>query len=813
MKLQTKTIVVPTAIMVLIFLAKGMLFIWLIEKQLSATHHQEMARLVLAESRQLATNLELIISTQEPADAIFGLEAKDDGIAKAMMQSFRPLGLSEAIFVDKAGKVIHPPTAVLPEGLEERLSKTPPNDRSAHLWIRPDRILVHAPVIDVETRTGFLVFGVEVSKNLLPIVAALSRESSADADATPHATVTQRLDAIHVESEANEMAFVYRMIMVIGGVLLASLVLIILVQRTVAMGILRPLQRIMHGVDGLIAGHLAGRIPVEANRDELDDLATHINQLADSLTRTVGMVQLQSETTSAISEAMSNASKNLSQDSSMIEEMSRNAVSENDRVDAETRLLVQLIEHASDNMAGVKGGVDQLSHGIGSVAQEGENASSNVNTVASAAEQMSANLSEVNRNLDHVQGSVQDVSGLIHDLTQSFDGVRQRCDNAMTETAKAMRMVRENDEIMHRLAASASEIGNVVNIINSIAEQTNMLSLNAAIEAAGAGVAGAGFAVVAGEVKELARQTAEATSGISNMVEEIQRHSRNAMEAVRGVSGGFERINDSNQEIADSVNEQGEMVNRIADSMSGLRHAAVEVTRNAREIGAAAQDVSRSALEAAQSTGQIARLANDAAGAAAALSNDGQEAQERISKVLQAGQGILFASAEIQKKGVQTMERVRLLNGWIEQAGMLTDVTRHTSQAMEGTTRGLTIGETPFDVRKVKELHLHWLGDLNQELRGARRMNENTVSNHHECAFGKWYFGEGTQRFGAQPLFREVGVAHEEIHRAGQEALQLARQGRPDEAIRQFASLNDIRGRLFAKLDELYLWANLHPQT
>ncbi|MBF0297073.1 MAG: CZB domain-containing protein, partial [Magnetococcales bacterium] len=316
-----------------------------------------------------------------------------------------------------------------------------------------------------------------------------------------------------------------------------------------------------------------------------------------------------------------------------------------------------------------------------------------------------------------------------------------------------------------------------------------------------------------GEVKELARQTAEATSGISNMVEEIQLHSRNAMEAVRGVSGGFERINDSNQEIADAVNEQGEMVSRIADSMNGLRDAAGEVTRNAREIEAAAQDVSRSALEAAQSTGQIARLASDAAGAAVSLSNDGLEAQERISKVLQAGQGILFASAEIQKKGVLSMERVRMLNGWIEQSGMLTDVTRHTSQAMAGATQGLTIGETPFDVRKVKELHLHWLGDLNQEMRGAKRMNETTVSDHHECAFGKWYFGEGTQRFGTQPLFKEVGVVHEEIHRAGLEAMQLARQGLTDQACRHFATLNDIRGRLFAKLDELYLWANLQPRS
>ncbi|MBF0613674.1 MAG: HAMP domain-containing protein [Magnetococcales bacterium] len=765
-----------------------------------------MSRQLRADGHLLISNLGLLLSTAGPAEALFGLGVKDDGVVKTLLESLQPLGLSEVIITDKLGKPLYPANATLPEGLAGNLNRSAPIMGAAHLVMQPDRILVYGPIIDVETHTGHLIFVVRLPDSFREIPSPWPEGLTRDPTRNQlRGSMSEQLASVFQETEQREDKFLQRMMLVNGGVLVVCLALTLLVQRMVATGMLRPLHGIMQGVEEMRSGDLTKRIPVRTSGDEIDDLASHINQLADSLTGTVGLVRLQSETASAISSALSGASRSMSRDSSLIEEMAHNSVGENDRVDAETRALVQSIELATENMSGVKSGVEQLSLNIGALAREGEKASLNVNTVATAAEEMSTNLEGVNHNLDQVQGAVLAVSGLISDLTGSFDGVRERCANANAETSRAMRMVRENNEIMTRLVASAVEIGNVVQIINTIAEQTNMLSLNAAIEAAGAGEKGAGFAVVAGEVKELARQTADATSGIFRMVDEIQGHSRSAMDAVQGVTVAFDRINDSNMEIADAVNEQGEMVNRISGSMDNLKGAAEEVTRNAREIGAAAQDVSRSALEAAQSTVQIADLAMLAEEAAQSLTRDGEEAQSRIHQVLQSGQGILFSSAEVQKKGVQALDRIRLMNGWIEQSVMLTDVVRHTSQAMEQATQGLQTGESPFDVRKVKELHLHWLGQLGQAVRGASGMEEKVVSSHHECAFGKWYHQEGRQRFGEHPLFQDVGKVHEEIHRVGADALQDARQARFSEAAQKFATLNEIRARLFARLDDLYL--------
>jgi methyl-accepting chemotaxis protein len=100
------------------------------------------------------------------------------------------------------------------------------------------------------------------------------------------------------------------------------------------------------------------------------------------------------------------------------------------------------------------------------------------------------------------------------------------------------------------------DIGNVIKVISSIAQQTNLLALNATIEAARAGEAGKGFAVVANEVKELANQTAKATSEITKKIETIQIDSKNAVSAIADITQAIEKVNGHTGNIATPVEEQ-----------------------------------------------------------------------------------------------------------------------------------------------------------------------------------------------------------------------------------------------------------------
>ena len=121
------------------------------------------------------------------------------------------------------------------------------------------------------------------------------------------------------------------------------------------------------------------------------------------------------------------------------------------------------------------------------------------------------------------------------------------------------------------LAVSASKIGEVVSLIQDIAEQTNLLALNATIEAARAGEAGKGFAVVASEVKELATQTAKATEAISEQIAGIQSKTDSSVEAIRSISNTMAKVSSSTEAIAAAVEEQGASTSRDYRAMFNRR--------------------------------------------------------------------------------------------------------------------------------------------------------------------------------------------------------------------------------------------------
>src|SRR5205085_3448299 len=121
----------------------------------------------------------------------------------------------------------------------------------------------------------------------------------------------------------------------------------------------------------------------------------------------------------------------------------------------------------------------------------------------------------------------------------------------------AVKQARETDARINELSQAAGRIGDVVKLITAIAEQTNLLALNATIEAARAGEAGRGFAVVASEVKQLASQTAKATEEIGSQIAGMQAATRESVGAIKEISTTIGRISEIASTIAAAVEEQG----------------------------------------------------------------------------------------------------------------------------------------------------------------------------------------------------------------------------------------------------------------
>ncbi|RMI06990.1 methyl-accepting chemotaxis protein [Cellulomonas triticagri] len=234
----------------------------------------------------------------------------------------------------------------------------------------------------------------------------------------------------------------------------------------------------------------------------------------------------------------------------------------------------------------VVSGSDETSAQAGVVAAAAEQVSRNVQTVAAGAEQMGASIREIAQNASQaakVAGQATDVA------------------------------VATNDQVT-RLGESSQEIGNVVKAITSIAEQTNLLALNATIEAARAGEAGKGFAVVAGEVKELAQETAKATEDIVRRVEAIQADTGAAVVAIGEISHIIASINDYQLTIASAVEEQTATTTEMSRSVAEAATGSGEIATNITGVASATATSSQTLGQMGDSIGELARMSEDLRG-------------------------------------------------------------------------------------------------------------------------------------------------------------------------------------------------------
>ena len=216
------------------------------------------------------------------------------------------------------------------------------------------------------------------------------------------------------------------------------------------------------------------------------------------------------------------------------------------------------------------GSSDQTSQRAEGAVHAFHEASTNVETAAVAANELSHSIAEISRQLTHTSDIVALASGEARDTDGEIAG----------------------------LAAGAQKIGDVVKLIRQIAGQTNLLALNATIEAARAGEAGRGFAVVASEVKSLAVQTAQATEDIASHILGVQNSTASAVEAIRQITTRMHEINEYTTAVAAAVEQQnsatGEISHNVASAAQGTGHVVAvlgEVAGAATETRASAEVV------------------------------------------------------------------------------------------------------------------------------------------------------------------------------------------------------------------------------
>lgn len=255
-----------------------------------------------------------------------------------------------------------------------------------------------------------------------------------------------------------------------------------------------------------------------------------------------------------------------------------------------------------------------------------ENTVEKSNTVSAAAEEMSSNMENITFGVDSMSEKLNTISTGTEEMSSSINEIAQNASKSTDITKNAVGQAKAASEQVNALAKAAKEMVKVTDTIAEISNQTNLLALNATIEAARAGDAGKGFAVVANEIKELARQTAEATEQIAQQL--------------HGVESTSQKTANEIANITEIINEIDNVVGAIAAAVEQQNATTSENARGINDISANMNEIKGTIDQSSQASGQVAseisdvnQSTNEMGNSAAQVQKSSEELSEMVEKL------------------------------------------------------------------------------------------------------------------------------------------------------------------------------------
>ncbi|USD67647.1 methyl-accepting chemotaxis protein [Vibrio sp. SCSIO 43136] len=356
--------------------------------------------------------------------------------------------------------------------------------------------------------------------------------------------------------------------------------------------------------------------------------------------------------------------------------------------------------------------------------------------------QVATGMNEMSVTVDGVTTNVQNTA----DTTTGLTEIVEQGDLVIADTLEQMQAfaneMTQTSLQINELSKESEKITNITNTISDIADQTNLLALNAAIEAARAGEQGRGFAVVADEVRGLAARTQDATQEIRSMLEQV--------------SGGI-------QNSANTIEQNSHSAMSALDKVTLTREKFADITAGMENINAMSAEIATAA-------GQQSTVASEMANSIESISSQASLTEHQGDKLQQHAMMVNSRALELQ---------AQLLELELSEAGSL-------------------------DFATVKQGHLAWKTRVRSYLNGDKSaITREQACSHRECMLGKWYYKDGVKHHANNSAFKAMEPPHEELHATIVKILDANEAGDTDKAESLYQNIEPLSKKIVGHLDDL----------
>jgi len=383
----------------------------------------------------------------------------------------------------------------------------------------------------------------------------------------------------------------------------------------------------------------------------------------------------------------------------------------------------------------------------GRISTDSDQVASNLEDTERGVNRQNDELARLAQGVAQMSGSIQDVADSASSAAQAAEQAAQGADSGATVLARSVAsintvaaQVRSSGEVIGQLKADSEKVGEILSVITDISEQTNLLALNAAIEAARAGEQGRGFAVVADEVRGLAQRTRASIDSIQEIITRLQTQSDKAVEVISA--------SHKQADICVSESEQANTeLHRIVDHIGVIVQMNTQIAHAAVQQSSVAQEMDSNVSAISSLAGRTSRYAQHTVGASGHITHRLQELTEELSE-------------------------------------------------FKTTVAGIDLG-------KAKAAHLAWKSRLRSYLDGKSSLTHSEAVSHRDCVFGKWFYSEGLRSYSGINEMRQIERPHEELHQLVKAVIDCRDTGDMESAEQHYERVAELSGEIVELLNTI----------